>query len=164
MTLHEASSGSAGARTAPLYPWIVLAVLMLVYTCGYVDRFALTIMLDAVKSSLGASDTYMGFLAGPAFALFFTLVSLPMARLADCHSRVVILALGCATWSAFTLLSGFAETKTGFTIARLGVGLGEATCLAPAYSLLADYFPPRRRALPIGFFNLSVYIGQIGGL
>ena len=68
MTLPEGSAEAAGARKSPLYPWLVLAVLMLVYTCGYVDRFALTIMLDAVKTSLGASDTYMGFLAGPAFA------------------------------------------------------------------------------------------------
>jgi MFS transporter, Spinster family, sphingosine-1-phosphate transporter len=145
-------------------PWVVVALLMLVYTCGYIDRYALTIVLDQVKLSFQASDTYMGFLAGPAFALFFTLASLPVARLADRHSRVNILALGCATWSAFTLASAFAQTKLGFTIARLGVGLGEAACLAPAYSLLSDYFPPRRRALPVGFFNVSVYLGQITGL
>jgi MFS family permease len=151
-------------RPDTLYPWVVLATLMLVYTCGYVDRYALTIMLDQVKASLQASDAYMGFLAGPAFALFFTLASLPVARLADRHSRVLILAVGCATWSAFTLLCGLAGNKAEFTLARLGVGLGEAACLAPAYSLLADYFPPRRRALPVGFFNLSVYCGQIGGL
>jgi MFS transporter, Spinster family, sphingosine-1-phosphate transporter len=143
---------------------LVVAVLMLVYTCGYIDRYALTIVLDQVKHSFDASDTYMGFLAGPAFALFFTLASLPVARLADRRSRVNILALGCATWSAFTLLCAVADTKLGFTLARLGVGLGEATCLAPAYSLLSDYFPPRRRALPVGFFNVSVYLGQITGL
>lgn len=146
------------------YPWIVVAVLMLVYTCGYIDRYALTIVLDQVKLSFHASDSYMGFLAGPAFAVFFTLASLPVARLADRYSRVVILALGCATWSGFTLLCAATETKLGFTLARIGVGLGEATCLAPAYSLLSDYFPPRRRALPVGFFNLSIYLGQISGL
>ncbi len=146
------------------YAWIVVAALMLVYACGYIDRYALTIVLDQVKASFKASDAYMGFLAGPAFAVFFTLASLPIARLADRYSRVIILALGCATWSAFTLLCAVANTKAEFTLARLGVGLGEAACLAPAYSLLADYFSPRCRALPVGFFNLSIYLGQITGL
>lgn len=146
------------------YPWIVVAALIMVYTCGYIDRYALTIVLDQVKASFQASDSYMGFLAGPAFAVLFTLASLPIARLADRYSRVIILALGCATWSAFTLLCAAANTKTEFTLARLGVGLGEAACLAPAYSLLADYFSPRYRAMPVGFFNLSIYLGQITGL
>ena len=146
------------------YPWIVVAALMMVYSCGYIDRYALTIVLDQVKASFQASDAYMGFLAGPAFAVFFTLASLPIARLADRYSRVIILAVGCATWSGFTLLCAVANSKAEFTLARLGVGLGEAACLAPAYSLLADYFAPRYRALPVGFFNLSIYIGQITGL
>ena len=130
LTRIEVSVPLPGARRDSRYPWLVVAVLMLVYTCGYIDRYALTIVLDQVKQSLHASDAYMGFLAGPAFAVFFTLASLPVARLADRYSRVTILALGCATWSGFTLLCAMAETKLGFTLARLGVGLGEATCLA----------------------------------
>lgn len=137
---------------------------MAVYTCGYVDRYALTIVLDQVKRDFAASDAFMGFLAGPAFALFFTLASLPVARLADRYSRVGILALGCATWSGFTLACALAETRLGFTIARLGVRLGEAACLAPAYSLLSEHFPRGRRVLAVGFFNVSVCLGQVIGL
>jgi putative 4-mercaptohistidine N1-methyltranferase len=142
----------------------VIVLLMLAYTSGYIDRYALTILMPDVERSFGVGDTVMGFLVGPAFALFFTLAGIPVARLADRYSRARILAIGCVLWSLFTVLSGLARDVTEFAIARIGVGLGEAACLAPAYSLIADTFPKGRRSLAVGFFNQSVYIGQIAGL
>jgi len=142
----------------------VIVLLMLAYTSGYIDRYALTILMPDVERSFGVGDTVMGFLVGPAFALFFTLAGIPVARLADRYSRARILAIGCVLWSLFTVLSGLARDVTAFAIARIGVGLGEAACLAPAYSLIADTFPKGRRSLAVGFFNQSVYIGQIAGL
>ncbi len=142
----------------------VVVLLMLAYTSGYIDRYALTILMPDVARTFSVGDSVMGFLVGPAFALFFTLAGLPVARLADRYPRARILAIGCVVWSAFTLLSGCARTVTEFALARLGVGLGEAACLAPSYSLIADTFPRGRRSLAVGFFNQSVYLGQIAGL
>ena len=146
------------------YPIRVVILLMMAYTSGYIDRFALTILMPDIQKTFAVGDTVIGFLVGPAFALFFTLAGIPVARLADRTSRSRILALGCVIWSICTLLSGFSRDVTEFAVARIGVGLGEAACLAPSYSLIADTFPRGRRALAVGFFNQSVYIGQIAGL
>ena len=154
------------ADTKPIkgYAAYVLLMLSALYTVNYVDRFLVSGLLDPIKDSLGVSNTYMGFLVGPAFALFYTTMAIPIARLADRYSRVKIIVTGTLVWSLFTVLSGFAETPRAFMIARIGVGIGEAAFLAPAFSLLADYYPPRRRTMAFAILNLGVYFGQMGGL
>lgn len=151
---------SAGTTRA----WYALAILLIVYTFNYIDRYLLAGLAEPIKRDFGISDSYLGFLLGPAFAILYTTAAIPIARLADRHSRVMILSLGCAAWSLFTALSGFATGQTSFALMRLGVGLGEAAFLAPAYSLLADYFPPRRRAFAFAVLGLGIYLGQVGGL
>ncbi|MEE3080948.1 MAG: MFS transporter [Pseudomonadota bacterium] len=146
------------------YAAYVLLMLSALYTVNYVDRFLVSGLLDPIKDSLDVSNTYMGFLVGPAFALFYTTLAIPIARLADRYSRVKIIVTGTLVWSLFTVLSGFAETPEAFLIARIGVGIGEAAFLAPAFSLLADYYPPRRRTMAFAILNLGVYFGQMGGL
>jgi len=142
----------------------VLVVLTGMYTFNYLDRYVLTILVVPIQAELGLSDTVMGFLMGPAFALFYTGLGVPIARLADRYSRRRILALSFVAWSAMTALAGLARTGVELAATRIGVGVGEAGGTAPAHSLLSDYFPPERRAFAFGIFQQGVYLGQMLGL
>ncbi len=146
------------------YARYVLAMLLLTYTLNYLDRYVLTILLEPVKEDLGASDTMMGFLIGPAFAVLYTTLGFPIARWADRGSRRSIIALGFAVWSAFTVASGAARDMFQLAVARIGVGIGEAAGAAPSHSLISDYFPPASRARALSVFQLGVYFGQLLGL
>lgn len=144
--------------------WYVLGALTVICAFNMIDRYLLAGLVGPIKHEFGVSDTYIGFLLGPSFAILYTTVAIPIARLADRSSRVRIISLGCAVWSLFTILSGLANDSTTFALLRLGVGLGEAAFVAPAYSLLADYFPPRRRALAFAIMGTGYFIGQFAGL
>jgi MFS family permease len=151
------------------YASYVLALLSLSYVVNYLDRYVLSMLAGPIKAELGISDGAMGVLLGPAFALLYTGLGVPVAWLADRRPRRTLIAAGMALWSAFTALSGLARSFAGLAVARFGVGVGEAAGAAPAHSLIADYFPPERRATALGVFQLGVPIGQmlgtvIGGL
>lgn len=146
------------------YTWYVLGMLLVVCTLSFADRYLLAGLVEPIKQDLGVSDTYIGFLLGPAFAILYTVVAIPIARLADRSSRVVILAVGCAVWSLFTVLSGYVTDPSSFALMRVGVGVGEAAFSAPAYSLLSDYFPPRQRAMAFAILGVGYFLGQMGGL
>jgi predicted MFS family arabinose efflux permease len=145
------------------YPNYVLAVLFVVYVANFVDRQILAILLDDIKADLGVSDTAMGLLSGFAFALFYTVAGIPIARWADRGSRRTIIALGLAVWSAMTALSGMAQSFTQLALARVGVGVGEAAGSPPAHSLLSDYFPPERRATALSIYAMGLYVGIMFG-
>ena len=142
-------------------------MMVLLYFINYADRTLANALLEKIKETYQVSDIYMGFVIGPAFAFVYCLAAIPIARLADKHNRVRIIAIGAVIWSLFTMLSGLAKTPEMFAFSRFGVGVGEAAFLAPAYSLLSDYFPPKRRALAFAIMNLGVYFGgafgNIGG-
>jgi MFS family permease len=142
----------------------VLSVLLLMYVFNYLDRYVLTQMIGPIKEDLGVTDTTMGFLIGPAFALFYTVCGLPIARWADVGSRRSIIAVGFAVWSLFTAASGLAKTAVQLTVMRIGVGVGEAAGAAPAHSLISDYFPPKLRATALAIFQNGVYVGSMLGL
>jgi MFS family permease len=146
------------------YSTYVLAVMVLMYTCNYLDRFVLTIMIRDIKADLEISDAMVGFLMGPAFAFFYTIAGLPIARWADRGSRRSIIALGMTLWSGFTALSGLVTSAAQLAVARVLVGVGEAAGAAPAHSLLSDYFPPHRRATALAIFQGGVYFGSMLGL
>lgn len=146
------------------YAWFVLVMMVLLYMVNVADRYVASGLLEEIKKTFEVSDTFMGFLVGPAFAVVYTLLAIPIARLADLKNRVRIIAAGAIIWSAFTVLSGLAQTPWTFAAARLGVGIGEAAFLAPAFSLLSDYFAPKKRALAFAILNFGVYFGQIFGL
>jgi MFS family permease len=148
---------------SPAYARYALGLLFVVYVFNFIDRQILSILLEPIKEDLGVSDTAMGFLTGIAFALFYTIAGLPIARLADRHSRRTIIALGLAVWSAMTAASGLATTFTQLALARIGVGIGEAACTPPAHSLLADYFPPERRATPLAIYAMGIHVGILFG-
>jgi MFS family permease len=146
------------------YSHYVLAVLAVMYTFNYLDRYVMTILVVPIKQELGLSDSMMGFLLGPAFALFYTALGVPIARLADRRSRRVILSISFVLWSVMTVAAGFARSGTALAATRIGVGIGEAGGTAPAHSLISDYFPPERRAFAFGIFQQGVYVGQLLGL
>ena len=141
------------------YAYYVLALLWLVYVFNFVDRQVLAILLEPIKKDLGASDTAMGFLSGFAFALFYTVAGIPIARWADRGTRRTIITIGLALWSGMTALSGMARGFVELAAARVGVGIGEAAGSPPAHSLLSDYFPPHRRATALGIYAAGVYVG-----
>lgn len=146
------------------YARYVLGVMVLMYTCNYLDRFVLTMMIEPIKAELDISDGMIGFLMGPAFAFFYTISGVPIARWADVGSRRTIIALGMTIWSGFTVASGMVTNALQLSIARVCVGVGEAAGAAPAHSLLSDYFPPNQRATALSVFQGGVYLGSMLGL
>ncbi|MEM6475419.1 MAG: MFS transporter [Pseudomonadota bacterium] len=153
----------------PAYSWYALSVLVLVYVLNFIDRQILSILANDIKADLGVDDAYLGFLYGTAFAIFYALFGIPLGRLADSWKRVRLMTLGLALWSAMTAVSGFARDAATLTVARIGVGVGEATASPSAYSLISDWFPARLRATALAIYSSGLYIGggvslAIGGL
>jgi MFS family permease len=143
------------------YANYVLGLLFVVYVINFIDRQILSILLDPIKRDLGVSDTAMGLLTGFAFAAFYTLAGIAVARAADRGSRRTVIAVGLGIWSAMTAASGLARSFGALALARMGVGIGEAAGTPPSHSLLADYFPPERRAAALGFYANGIYIGTM---
>lgn len=154
----EADNGQR-QPSASGYAWYVLGVLVVVYILNFIDRQILSILAVDIKHDLGLSDADLGFLGGAAFAVFYALFGIPLGRLADNWHRVRLLSLGLAVWSTMTALSGFARNQAELSLARMGVGVGEATASPTAYSLISDYFPKRQRATALAIYSSGLYIG-----
>lgn len=155
-------AAAARQRAIEPYSWYMLAVLVLVYVLNFIDRQLITILAPDLKRDLGISDSDFGFLYGTAFGVFYAVFGLPLGRLADRWVRVRLLALGLALWSAMTALSGLSRNFAQLGLARIGVGIGEATATPCAYSLISDSFPPHRRATALALYSAGLYIG--GGI
>ena len=136
-----------------------MVVLAVVYMFNFVDRQILAILLPQIKVEFGTSDTYLGFLTGTAFALFYVTLGVPIAQYADRCNRRNLIAASVALWSAMTAVSGLAANIWHLTAARIGVGIGEAGCSPPAHSMIADYFPPEKRSTAMGFYTLGISAG-----
>ncbi|HET9013763.1 MAG TPA: MFS transporter, partial [Gemmatimonadaceae bacterium] len=143
----------------PRVAWYVVAVLALANTSAFIDRQILGLLVGPIRRDLGITDTQMGVLYGLAFALFYTLLGIPIGRVADRASRRTIIAVGIAVWSVMTALCGMARTYDQLLLARFGIAIGEAALAAPALSLIADYFAPDRRATAFSVYTLGVYLG-----
>lgn len=142
----------------------VLAVLVLVYAVNFIDRNLLTVLLQPIKEELGASDTAMGLLTGFAFALFYTFAGIPIARLADRGSRRNIMSIGIAFWSLMTAASGLVGSFAQLALVRIGVGIGEASATPASHAMIADLFPPERRARALAIFSTGANFGVLFGL
>lgn len=151
-----ASAAKPLSRGAARY---ALGLLLVVYIFNFIDRSILAILLEPIKREFQVSDTYLGFLSGIAFAAFYTVVGIPVARWADRGNRSTIIALSLFAWSAMTALTGFARSFGQLAAARIGVGIGEAGCSPPAHSLISDLFPPERRATALSVYSLGIPIG-----
>ena len=137
----------------------MVGVLTLANISAFVDRQILGLLVAPIRRDLAITDTQMGVLYGMAFAAFYTLLGLPIARLADRGSRRRIIAIGIAVWSVMTMLCGISRSYTELLFARFGVGVGEAALAAPAISMLADYFRRDRRATALSVYSLGIYLG-----
>lgn len=145
------------------HPWVVLATLLAIYIFNFADRYLITGLVGPIKAEFGVDDGFMGLMMGPAFVTFYVVAGVPIARMADRGSRVRIIAAGCVMWSACTIATGLATGPATLALARIGVGIGEAAFVAPAYSLLADYFRPEKRGMAFAILGLATYAGQIAG-
>lgn len=150
------------------YGWYVVGVLIIAYTFSYVDRTILTLLVEPIRESLQISDTQISLLHGLAFAIFYTGLGLPIARLADRKDRTKIIMAGILAWSVMTALCGFARNFWQLFLARVGVGVGEAALSPAAYSMMADYFSGATLTRALSIYTSAVYIGaglalMIGG-
>jgi len=145
------------------YQQYVLFAFLTAYVLNFIDRQILVILMEPIKEDLNLSDTQLGFMSGFAFAIFYTTLGIPIARLADRGNRVNIISGAIALWSAMTAFSGMAMNFWQLVIARIGVGVGEAGCTPPAHSLITDYFPRAERARAISIYMMGVPIGVLGG-
>jgi predicted MFS family arabinose efflux permease len=142
----------------------VLALLCWVYVLNFLDRQLLSILAKPIQDDLGLSDGQLGRLGGLYFALFYCILGVPVAWLADRSNRVWILTVACALWSAATAACGIAQNYSQLAVARMSVGIGEAGGVPPSYSIISDYFPAARRGTALGVFNLGPPIGQALGV
>jgi MFS family permease len=159
-------AGTGPSRTA--YAWFVVIVLTLAYTCSFIDRQILTLLIEPIRRDLHITDTQVSLLGGLAFSIFYTTLGIPIARIADRSHRRNLMAAGLAFWSLMTASCGLARSFWGLFAARVGVGVGEAALSPAAFSLLADYFSARRLALAISVYSMGLYFGaglalMIGG-
>lgn len=157
------AAAAAPAEPSTGYRYLVVTVLMVVYTFNFLDRQILSILAEPIRNDLGLSDTQLGVLTGLAFAVFYTGFGIPVAWLADRANRVRIIAAACAVWSLFSAACGLAGNFVQLLICRMGVGVGEAGGSPPSYSLISDYFRPEDRGKGLAIYSLGVPFGSMIG-
>lgn len=167
----DATRRASGEQPWPRqdYAWYVVAVLLLAYTCSFIDRMILTLLVAPIRADLGISDTQMSLLVGFAFAVLYTVMGLPLGYLADRGNRRRLITIGITVWSAMTAACGLAPNYALLFLARIGVGIGEATLSPAAYSLMSDYFPKDRLGRAVAVYSIGVPLGSgialvIGGM
>jgi predicted MFS family arabinose efflux permease len=163
----ESQATQAGTQAAqafsPAYRAYALGLLTVVYVLNFVDRQILSILAEPIRLELGFSDTTLGLLTGPAFAVFYTFAGIPIARWADVGVRRSIIALALLIWSGMTAVTAAAGSVAQLALARIGVGVGEAGCSPPAHSLISDVFPADKRATALAVYSLGIPIGGAVG-
>src|SRR5580698_8597174 len=161
MSPASATTARANQPRAGLgYAWYVVIVLTALYMLSFVDRTILGLLVGSIKRDLGISDTRIGLLQGLSFALFYTVMGLPLGRLADTRSRRNLIAGGVVVWSLFTSACAIAKSFWSLFFTRIGVGVGEAGLSPAAYSLISDYFPPDKLGVAISVYYMGVFLGS----
>lgn len=143
---------------------LMMTMLVIVYTLNFIDRQIVGILAEPIKADLGLTDSQLGWMGGAAFALFYTLLAIPIAMLADRRDRSWIITIGLTLWSAATALCGVAQNFWQLFLARMSVGVGEAGGVAPAYSMIADLYPLEKRARALAIFSLGIPFGGALGV
>ena len=159
-TTAPAAGGYPGHGTKS-YRAYVIGALLVVYTFNFIDRVVIAIIQEPIKVEFGLTDFQLGLLGGPAFAVLYTFLGIPIARLAERKNRMTILSICLAIWSGMTALCGFATSYAFLLMARVGVSIGEAGCTPPAQSVISDYFPAKSRATAVSIYALGVPIGSM---
>lgn len=143
-----------------IYAWYVVSVLLLAYVTSFLDRTILTLLVEPIRASLNISDLQLSLLHGFAFAVFYVALGIPIARYADSRNRVRLMSAGVLVWSVMTAVCGFAKSFTHMFLARVGVGVGEATLSPAAYSLISDYFPANKLSRALSVYQTGIYVGM----
>src|SRR5258708_14916503 len=152
-------SSTEGERSLR-YAWYVVFILMVCYTLSFVDRQILSLLVGPMKRDLAISDTRIGLLQGVAFALFYGLMGLPLGRLADTRNRRNVIIVGVVLWSFLTGACSAARSFWSLFLARMGVGVGEATLSPSAFSLITDYFPKEKLGAALSVYSMGIFIGS----
>lgn len=152
-------AAAPAGRSGVAYSYYVLVLLTMVYTFNFIDRQIIGIISPLIKQDLGLNDAQLGLLKGFAFALFYTVLGVPIARLADRMNRVTIVSVSLALWSGFTAISGAAQNFTQLALARVGVGVGEAGGTPPSHSIISDYFPVESRPRAMAIYAMGIPVG-----
>lgn len=147
-----------------LYPssgraWFTVFILLLAYVLSFIDRQILNLLVEPIRHDLDITDTQMSLLMGLSFAIFYTIAGIPLGRVADSKSRRGLIGAGVFVWSLMTAACGLAQQYWHFILFRIGVGAGEAALSPAAYSLMADSFPPEKRATAISVYSMGIYLG-----
>jgi MFS family permease len=159
--LHLAKFGAdAGPATANTAGWYTVGVLTVAYVFSFIDRSILALLVGPIRADLGISDTQISLLHGLAFAIFYTLLGVPVASLADRRNRRNLIAIGVAFWSLATAACGLARNFWQLFVARVGVGVGEAALSPAAYSMIADSFPANRLGRALSVYTLGAFAGM----
>ncbi|MFI4966343.1 MAG: spinster family MFS transporter [Caulobacterales bacterium] len=159
------AAGAAGATPAfsAGYKRLVLFLLVTAYTLNFIDRTIIATLGQPIKDALKITDTQLGLLGGLYFALLYTFLGIPIARLAERFSRVNIIAAAVILWSGFTALCGTAGSFAMLAAYRFGVGIGEAGLSPPAHSLISDYYAPKARASALSVYSFGIPLGTMIG-
>ena len=157
---------TAGSMPGTRSVRVTLWILLIVYIFNFIDRQIVNILAEPIARDLKLSDTQIGLMTGLAFALFYTVLGIPIARFADSGttSRPKLIAVALGLWSAMTALCGLAQNFVQLLLARIGVGVGEAGCTPPAHSLISDMVPPAKRSSALAFYSLGIPIGTLMGM
>jgi MFS family permease len=147
------------SSAASFHGWILLTGLVLAYAISFLDRQIINLLVSDIRRDLQLNDTEIGLIQGPAFGVFYALFGMPLGWLADRVHRIRLVAGSMALWSVMTMVGGFAWNFESLFVSRIGVGIGEASLVPAAVSLLADTFAPRDRALPLALFTSGVSLG-----
>ncbi|MGP1275131.1 MAG: MFS transporter, partial [Caulobacterales bacterium] len=153
--------------TQPLAPSArryAVGMLLVIYIFNFLDRQIVNILAEPIKLELGVADWQLGMLTGLAFALFYTVLGIPIARYAEKADRVKIISAAVGVWSLFTIACGLAGNFIQLLLARIGVGVGEAGCSPPAHSLITDYTPKEERASALAFYSMGIPLGSLAGM
>ena len=140
-----------------------LVLLTIVYSFNFIDRQLLAILQEPIKLELALSDSQLGLLTGFAFALFYVIAGIPIARWADRSNRRNIISISLGLWSLMTAISGLTHNFFQLLAARVGVGVGEAGGSPPSHSIVSDIFPAEKRASAMSFYSTGVNIGILFG-
>ena len=158
--MHSTTSTETSFERSKTYAWYVVVLLTLIYTVSFIDRQILALMIGPIRRDFGISDTQVSLLIGLAFALFYTFLGIPIARMADRHSRRAIIAAGVFVWCLMTAACGVSHNYGQLFLARVGVGVGEAALGPSALSMISDYFPQQSRGRAISFYTMGISLGS----
>lgn len=161
---HPAEESAEPRQPIGWYRAYCMSLIFIVLVVAYVDRGIFGVVLDPIKHEFGLSDLQLGLLTGPAFAVFYAVMGIPLARWADVGNRRTVVTVSLAIWSAMTALGGLAQNFASLFLTRIGVGIGEAGAVPPTHSLASNYYPPNQHGKVASLLSFAALLGSFAGV